>query len=393
MRCPGCSKEINDNAKFCKYCGKKIENNNPIFENSEEIPVEKPLFITCPNCGKEMQADKAFCTNCGNPLNGVVIKEDASDKEKPSAPKRKSFKVILCLVALLIIGGAVTAATYFLKFNDNKSDKAVEKTDEGGREDDEDVKRVSDGEEKDSSAEQMESETESKTDAEAGILKSNDSESDNVVENTDKAFSERSAIDEDETEEDTSNLTETFGQTVPGTGQTSASVEPDAAEAISTEPDSSASEEKTEASPVSMDAISSVSATSYLTESEYGLVHHPSNVVDGSLSNAWVEDAAGQGEGESITIQLDETYKLSGFNINAGYQKSADTFDKNSRPATLLITFSDGSSMDITLNDVNEQQQVTFPSAIETSSVTFTIESVYPGSEYEDTVISEIQLF
>ena len=49
--------------------------------------------------------------------------------------------------------------------------------------------------------------------------------------------------------------------------------------------------------------------------------------------------------------------------------------------------------MEITLNDMNEQQQVTFPSAIETSSVTFTIESVYPGSEYEDTVISEIQLF
>ena len=65
MKCPECSKEINDNAKFCKYCGKKIEDNNTISEIPEETIVEEPLFITCPNCGKEMQANKAFCTNCG----------------------------------------------------------------------------------------------------------------------------------------------------------------------------------------------------------------------------------------------------------------------------------------------------------------------------------------
>ena len=207
MRCPECNKEINDNAKFCKYCGKKIEDNNSISGNSEEIPVEEPLFIACPNCGREMQEDKAFCTNCGNPLNGAVTKEEILDKEKPNTPKRKSFKVILCLVALLIIGGAVIAAKHFLKFNDNESDRAVEKTDESGREDDEDVKSVLGGEEKDSSAE----ETEPGVDAEAEILKSNDSQSDNVIEKADENGREDDAGIEDasETNEKDSSAGET----------------------------------------------------------------------------------------------------------------------------------------------------------------------------------------
>lgn len=148
-----------------------------------------------------------------------------------------------------------------------------------------------------------------------------------------------------------------------------------------------------EAPQVSMDAVSSVTATSYLTEPKLGLVHDPSNIIDGSLSNAWVENASGQGEGESVTLQLNGTYTLSGFTIHAGYQKSAAAYENNSRPSVLLVTFSDGGSVEVPLEDVNRQQTVTFDFAVETSSVTFTIVSVYPGSKYEDTVISEISLF
>lgn len=144
---------------------------------------------------------------------------------------------------------------------------------------------------------------------------------------------------------------------------------------------------------VSMDNVSNVTATSYLKEPQYGFVHSPSNVIDESLSNAWVENAPGQGVEESITLYLDGTYKVSGFTINAGYQKSSSTFKNNSRPDKLLVTFSDGSSVDVFLEDVNSQQKVTFSSAVETSSVTFTIMSVYPGSKYQDTAISEISLF
>lgn len=157
--------------------------------------------------------------------------------------------------------------------------------------------------------------------------------------------------------------------------------------------ESNTAEAEPETPKISIDAVSNVTATSYLKEPEYGFVHSPSNVIDGSLSDAWVEGASGQGEGESITLNLDGIYKMSGFTINAGYQKSSSTFENNSRPARLLVTFSDGSSVDVYLDDVIDQQKITFVSPVETSSVTFKIVSVYPGSKYQDTAISEISLF
>lgn len=171
MKCPECSKEINDNAKFCKYCGKKIEDNNTISEIPEETIVEEPLFITCPNCGKEMQANKAFCTNCGNPLTETTAKEDVSGEEKKDKPKKKHSKVIILLIVLLLIGGVGFATTKFFKSNDNKSDKVVEKTDEDDEEDGEDKEEPSDDEDKEepSDDEDKETATEEETDSEIDV--------------------------------------------------------------------------------------------------------------------------------------------------------------------------------------------------------------------------------
>lgn len=144
---------------------------------------------------------------------------------------------------------------------------------------------------------------------------------------------------------------------------------------------------------VSMAAVTGVSATSYMVEEQYGYNHGPSNAIDGDLATAWVEDTDGQGKGESITLQLDGIYKVSGFVINAGYQKNEDIYLKNSRPYSLLVTFSDGSSQEVYLEDTNSAQNVPFDFSTDTSSVTFTLQSVYAGNKYEDTAISEISLY
>ena len=147
------------------------------------------------------------------------------------------------------------------------------------------------------------------------------------------------------------------------------------------------------AANVSMSAVSGTSASSYLVEPQYGISHGPELVIDGSLSTGWVENVPGQGIGESVTLSLDGVYRVSGFTINAGYQKSSSLYYKNSRPASLLVTFSDGSSVRLDLEDYFGQQTFTFDRPVETTSVTFTIESVYAGNKYQDTVISEISLF
>ena len=128
-------------------------------------------------------------------------------------------------------------------------------------------------------------------------------------------------------------------------------------------------------------------------EERLGFYHKPSNVIDGDNATAWVEDADGQGEGESLTIELDDTYAVSGFIINAGYQKNTEVYDNNSRPKELIVSFSDGQRLTVELNDYYDAQKIVFDSSLETTSVTFTINDVYPGGKYEDTVISEIRLF
>lgn len=144
---------------------------------------------------------------------------------------------------------------------------------------------------------------------------------------------------------------------------------------------------------VTMDDVENVYATSYLIEEKLGFIHEPSNVLDRNNATAWVENAVGQGEGESITLELDDLYVVSGFVINAGYQKNENVYENNSRPKELIVTFSDGNSQTVELEDYYGPQKIILDIPIETTKVTFTISSVYYGDKYEDTAISEISLF
>ena len=149
----------------------------------------------------------------------------------------------------------------------------------------------------------------------------------------------------------------------------------------------------TPAPNVRMSAVTGVTATSWLSEPQYNIYHTPERVIDNDLSTAWVEGVDGNGSGESITLTLDGTYTLNGFSINAGYQKSESLYLKNSAPYGVRVIFSDRSSMDVLLADINDIQSFSFKKPVETSSVTFMILSVYRGDTYEDTCISEIHLF
>ncbi len=143
---------------------------------------------------------------------------------------------------------------------------------------------------------------------------------------------------------------------------------------------------------IDQSAVKSVSASSYLEEPQYGLIHDASCIIDGDTSTAWVENVNGQGEGEWIKIDLYEQHKISGFEIYNGHQESYDLYQKNSRIHELRVTGSDGVQQTFTLTDDFGKQTITFDTPVETDSLIFTIVSVYSGSKYEDTCIAEIQL-
>ncbi len=140
-----------------------------------------------------------------------------------------------------------------------------------------------------------------------------------------------------------------------------------------------------------MARVTEISASSSL--SEYNMTHTPAYVIDNDLTTGWVEGAAGQGIEENITILLNQESPVSGFLIHAGYHKSDSLYEKNSRPKQIRVLFSDGTEETFVLNDIKEQQQITFSVTKMTTSISIVIESVYPGSKYEDTVIAELVLY
>lgn len=147
------------------------------------------------------------------------------------------------------------------------------------------------------------------------------------------------------------------------------------------------------AAPVSMSGILSVTASSWLEEPDLDLYHTPERTVDRDLRTAWVEGIDGPGVGESITFTFDRTCLVSGMQINAGYQKSEDLYQMNDRPASLTLTFSDGTRQTVVLQDVYATQNIPLDVPVETDRVTLTISSIYRGSTYEDAVISEIAFY
>lgn len=138
------------------------------------------------------------------------------------------------------------------------------------------------------------------------------------------------------------------------------------------------------------DFITSINASSTL--SEVYADHSASLICDNDLTTGWVEGVSGTGSGESITLTFDNTYTITGFSINAGYQKSAELYAKNARPASLQITSADGTSFSVPLQDVCDMQNISFDQPLRTNSLTFTLQDTYSGTTYEDTVISELLL-
>jgi hypothetical protein len=63
MHCNNCEKEVPDFAKFCEYCGAKIDFNSKKY---------------CSKCGNEVSIGSKFCNSCGNNLTG----QDGSNIDK-----------------------------------------------------------------------------------------------------------------------------------------------------------------------------------------------------------------------------------------------------------------------------------------------------------------------
>lgn len=101
MICPFCKKQVNDGAKFCKYCGKKLEDSAlALPAEQEKEAVEKVQEIS--ESEKKFNEEKAeFEQAAKNEERGNL---ENNDKKEITAGSEKMEIVIFIIILTLVVG-------------------------------------------------------------------------------------------------------------------------------------------------------------------------------------------------------------------------------------------------------------------------------------------------
>ena len=139
----------------------------------------------------------------------------------------------------------------------------------------------------------------------------------------------------------------------------------------------------------------SVVASSYLS-SQGSSSYRASNINDCNHETAWVEGVKGYGIGEWIEFQdISADGTITGINILNGYVKSNKAWSENTRVKNLKVYYNDRPLCILELQNSRSLQYFGIDDLLEgytshISKLRFEILEVYPGTKYQDTVISEI---
>ncbi|MSP55934.1 MAG: hypothetical protein EXR69_10080 [Myxococcales bacterium] len=123
-----------------------------------------------------------------------------------------------------------------------------------------------------------------------------------------------------------------------------------------------------------------------------GVSYDAVNLGDGKGASAWFEGAEGSGLNEWVQADLGGDKAVAGFTIWSGWWYTASQWTHYSRPKTLQVEFSDGTTQEFTLQDSYAPQSFDLSSAKKSSTMKFKIKSAFTSDAYADTAISEIQV-
>jgi hypothetical protein len=143
--------------------------------------------------------------------------------------------------------------------------------------------------------------------------------------------------------------------------------------------------------PRNLSAFASVKASSELPSDRWG-TYHAFSAIDGALETSWVEGVEGPGAGEWIELTFPGTVSVERIGFDVGYDRDEDLFFANNRLRRVTIVFSDGRRIELTFADARGLQVFEIDPQ-ETLSIRVVIEDVYPGSRYDDTCLSEVEVW
>lgn len=137
--------------------------------------------------------------------------------------------------------------------------------------------------------------------------------------------------------------------------------------------------------------------SSFLTP-QSGNRYDAKSVSDDDDRTAWCEGVKGHGVGELIAFEWDNAGPLLSLWISNGYAKSSASFSANGRVKDVTIAVwrqgaaeSDYTAFQYRLEDHGIEQGIDMPTPnAPLDRVLIRIDSVYPGSKWQDTCINEI---
>ncbi|MEO8440705.1 MAG: TIR domain-containing protein [Spartobacteria bacterium] len=143
--------------------------------------------------------------------------------------------------------------------------------------------------------------------------------------------------------------------------------------------------------PENIPVIARVTASSVLPSQVYrGEVrnYEARNAVDGSENTAWVPNQSGVGEW--IQIYFKSPVVIKSVSIYGGYGVDFARYQTNNRVRDLRLHLPDGSSQMLVLEDKMRPQRFELPRQPVVEWLRFEITSVYRGTKYDSTPVSQI---
>jgi hypothetical protein len=147
--------------------------------------------------------------------------------------------------------------------------------------------------------------------------------------------------------------------------------------------------------------VKSSKASSILTGRNTGKEYDSTLTLDGDLTTCWQEGTDDDGIGERVSYRFNELHPLVNIKIWNGKLDNKKKYEENNRIKELeIICYKAGTKVydtTMTLKDEYDEKGSTLTLngdiAIDTDHVVIKIISVYKGSKYSDTCLSEIEFY
>lgn len=139
--------------------------------------------------------------------------------------------------------------------------------------------------------------------------------------------------------------------------------------------------------------VASWEASSVLVDKDKGLSYPAANMADGLAGGMWIEGEGSAGLGTYIQVKFAAPVELAKIRIWGGCFVSDDFWKRHNRVKEVELKFPDFTSQRVAIEDKMEAQWITLLTPKTVESVKIYLRSVYSGSTWNDTPITEMEFY